>query len=265
MDSAQGMQDVDTVMTEYLAGLLKRHPAPTESTQTASTGAKSQTSGSENQQLKKLTEADLRRAGIYLRFYDVTFDSIEARGLPENPSILKNYGRVKEYASNLSTEIKQGNGMILAGNYGTMKTTMAIAVLRKWLSTGESGIFVPMCSLIDNLFSMCGEERRVYEKHIRDTRLLILDDLGGENTDQSWILSKVDSIITERYNKMLATIVTTNLTQSGLETTYSGRILDRLKSTGYYLRFDGESERKPLQWSQIVSLNSMRKRRGKES
>ena len=56
-------------------------------------------------------------------------------------------------------------------------------------------------------------------------------------------MAKVDSIITERYNRMLPVIVTTNLTREKLGETYSGRILDRLKSTSKLLAFKGESER----------------------
>lgn len=259
----QELESVDSVMVAYLQGLRKRHPAG--STQTASTGAKSQTTGSEDVRAKAPSTKELERAGIFRRFQDVTFESIEARGLPENPSILRNYGRVKDYAANLAEEVKKGNGLILAGDYGTMKTTMAIAILREWMAMGKFGMTVPMCSLIDNLFTMQEQERMNYEKRIRNTSLLILDDLGGENTDQGWVLAKVDSIITERYNKMLTTIITTNLPQSGLEKTYSGRILDRLKSTSYYLRFEGKSERKTLQKAQIVPFGQAGMNRGRES
>ena len=136
-----------------------------------------------------------------------------------------------------------------------MKTTMAVAVLRAWMEMGGHGLMIPMCSLIDNLFTMQGDVRAQYEHRIRNVSLLVLDDLGGENTDQSWVLAKVDSIITERYNKMLATIITTNLPQSGLEDTYTGRVFDRLRSTSYYLRFAGESERSTLRRAQIVPFH----------
>ena len=42
---------------------------------------------------------------------------------------------------------------------------------------------------------------------------------------------------------MLPVIVTTNLTREELEGTYSGRIMDRLKSTSKLLAFHGASER----------------------
>ena len=57
------------------------------------------------------------------------------------------------------------------------------------------------------------------------------------------MLAKVDSILTDRYNRLRPTIITTNLTRDELEGTYSGRILDRLKSTARLLVFQGASER----------------------
>lgn len=147
---------------------------------------------------------------------------------------------------NLDLNIKQGRGLILSGSVGTMKTTLAIAILRKQIDRGGNGLFVPMCSLLDNLFTMreCNKEEWVrYEQKIRNTPLLVLDDLGGEDNGQAWVLSKVDSIITERYNRLKSTIVTTNLLPKKIQMNYSGRIVDRLRSTSEMLVFEGESLR----------------------
>jgi DNA replication protein DnaC len=127
---------------------------------------------------------------------------------------------------------------------------MAIAILRQWLDTGHYGLIVPMCSLMDNLYTLRStnrEEWAKYEFRLRSTPLLILDDLGGEETDKSWVSAKVDSIITERYNKMLPVIITTNLTQEELTGTYSGRVIDRLRNTSAYLTFDEKSQRRVMQ------------------
>jgi DNA replication protein DnaC len=206
------------------------------------TGLKSPVAG-------EISDKELEKAGIYKRFQKVTFGSIEKIGLPRDEELRRNYGVVKNYAKRLDENIATGMGIILAGNYGTMKSTMAVAVLRYQLACGKAGLFVPMCSLIDNLFTMQKlnrEEWAKYEYKIRNTPLLVLDDLGSENTDQSWILAKVDSIITERYNKMRPIIITTNLGKKDLTGTYSGRMMDRMKSTSHYLVFTGESQREAV-------------------
>lgn len=190
----------------------------------------------------------LELAGINKRYQGITFESIERRGLPSNPDIRRNYKAVRAYAEDIQQNVKRGYGLILAGNYGTLKTTMAVAVMRHWMSVQNGGcLMVPMCSLIDNLFTMRAlskEEWARYERRIRSTPLLVLDDLGGESIDQGWVLSKVDSIITERYNKMLPIIVTTNLSKEELAGNYSGRIMDRLRNTSQCLVFTGASQRK---------------------
>jgi len=193
----------------------------------------------------RATEDELEYAGIQKRYQAVTFSAIERRGIPACTQ--NNFDVVKEYADNLSENIKRGYGLILVGKYGTMKTTLAVALLRKWLDDGHHGLIVPMCSVIDNLCTMRilnREEFAKYERRLRTTPLLILDDLGGEDTDQKWVLAKVDSIITERYNKMLATIVTSNYTAEELASTYSERIIDRLKNTSRLLVFNSDSQRR---------------------
>ena len=199
--------------------------------------------------LKTISADELNHAGIKSRYKDVTFSAIEKRGLPDDSCIRSNYRQVKAYAERLDDYTKNGVGLVLVGGYGTMKTTMVVAVLRKWLDEGHHGLIVPMCSLVDNLFTLMHlnrEEMAKYEHRIRTTKLLILDDLGGENTDQKWVLAKIDSIITERYNDKLATIITTNLSAKELAGTYSGRMLDRLKNTAMLLVFDTDSQRRHM-------------------
>ena len=213
-------------------------------------GSESQTDGSKTSQSdRKRHQKELENSGIFRRFQNVTFAAIERRGIPEDKTIQENYKSVRSYAAFLNDNISKGYGLILAGGYGTMKTTLAVAVLRAHIDAGGYGLFVPMCSLMDNLFTMrdlSREEWARYEKRIRSTHLLVLDDLGSEDTDKSWVRAKADSIITERYNKMLPIIVTTNLTQEELLSTYSGRIVDRLRNTSLYLTFGTGSQRRVI-------------------
>ena len=197
----------------------------------------------------------LENAGIMKRFYNTSFDSIAKSGIPANTR--QQYNIAKRYASELKENIKNGLGMILCGPCGTMKTSLAIAILRSQLESGEKGLFVPMCSLIDNLFTkraLSKEDWASYEQRIRNTPLLILDDLGAENTDQTWILSKIDSIITERYNRMRPIIITSNMlpfsqdkNEQTMQNTYGARVFDRLKSTSELVIFNGQSLRKPVE------------------
>lgn len=196
---------------------------------------------------QKTSLSELEQRGIMRRFQSVSFDTMNT--VPKE--IAPNARICREYANDISKHIQEdGQGLILLGGYGTMKTTLAVCILRATLEKGFSGLFVPMCSLMDNLFTMRTlnrEEWARYEQRIRNTRLLVLDDFGGENTDQSWVLSKVDSILTERYNRMYPTVITTNYTLEDMAGTYSGRLIDRLISTNRILEFKGRSHRKAVQ------------------
>jgi DNA replication protein DnaC len=153
---------------------------------------------------------------------------------------------LKEYSRNIHNNIADGIGLILKGPVGTMKTTLAVAIIRSYIDSGGACQFVPMPSLLDNIFTMKAsnmEEWIRYERALRDTPLLVLDDLGAEY-HQEWVLSKVDAIISERYNRMRPIICTTNLSNADLKGKYAERIIDRLRSTSKVINFKGDSLRK---------------------
>lgn len=203
-------------------------------------------------QTKQTTGIDkkiLESAGIMERFQSIKFENV----VPTE-DIKENANMVLNYANNIEQHIANGEGLILSGSYGTMKTTLAICVLRKYLEQGGRGLFVPMCSMMDSLYSMKirnTEEWMNYETRLRTTSLLIVDDLGSEDVSAPWVLSKVNSIITERYNRKKSIIVTTNLTKEELAKTYAGRIIDRLRSTNYYISFTGKTKRVGLKTSDL--------------
>ena len=239
-------KQMDPDLQRILAEITRKRAALIQKPSGASGPTRSPAGIDAREQAKRIKALEF--AGIGKRYQGITFESIERRGLPPDWDIRQNYKAVKAYAYDIQQNVKRGYGLILAGNYGTLKTTMAVAVMRHLMSVQDGGcLIVPMCSLIDNLFTMRAlskEEWARYERRIRSTPLLVIDDLGSENTDQGWVLSKVDSIITERYNKMLPIIVTTNLSKEELAGTYSGRIMDRLRNTSQCLIFSGASQRK---------------------
>lgn len=210
---------------------------------------KMQKPSSPTKQTTGIDKKILESAGIMERFQSIKFENV----VPTE-DIKENANMVLNYANNIEQHIANGEGLILSGSYGTMKTTLAICVLRKYLEQGGRGLFVPMCSMMDSLYSMKirnTEEWMNYETRLRTTSLLIVDDLGSEDVSAPWVLSKVNSIITERYNRKKSIIVTTNLTKEELAKTYAGRIIDRLRSTNYYISFTGKTKRVGLKTSDL--------------
>ncbi len=181
--------------------------------------------------------------GIYARYHDSTFANIEKVIPAERRPMLD---ECREYAKNFAEYKKKGVGMILKGPVGTGKTSLAVAILQEVIRAYGGGLFIPMASLLDNLLTMSKrdvEEAIRFENRVRSTPLLILDDLGAEY-ENNWVRTKVDAIITERCNRLLPVIVTTNLKAEELMSTYQERIYDRLKGCSLIVNFSGESMRK---------------------
>lgn len=206
----------------------------------------------EQERMRKELEDRMKRARIPRRYQMATFTEIERRGLPQDARIRHNYSYVRNFANNLQENVKHGYGMTLAGSPGTLKTTMAVAVLRKWIEGGGNGMFVPMPSLINILYTLKNRNREEEQKFIDrvyNVPVLVLDDLGGENFTQDWIAAQVDDIISSRYNEVHSTIITTNFLYEDMKHAYgirAARILDRLKNTGKYLEFIGKSQREAM-------------------
>ena len=185
----------------------------------------------------------LERAGIERRYRHCTFTKIEEMGIP--PQVKAAYQRVRQYAEQIANHAAVGTGIALLGPVGTLKTSLAVAALQEGLKTGISGMFLTMPSLLDTLFTLKDtnrEEWAKFEDRLRNVGILLLDDLGAEHTE-GWVHTKIDAIVSERYNRMKPIIITSNLTSDRLAKTYAARIFDRIRQTSEVVRFAGESLR----------------------
>lgn len=193
---------------------------------------------------KRKWKAKLDESGIPLRYQGCTFAAIVRRGV--SGQMAEHLAIVKAYALDFARQSRGGHGITFAGTPGRLKTTMAAAVGLEVLMQGHGVYFISMPELLDKMMSMSRNsdpsELRKFDGHIRCTSLLILDDMGAEYR-ADWVLNKVDAIITARYNQLLPTIITTNLTPEQIKEKYLERIYDRLRSTNVLIATGGESLR----------------------
>lgn len=198
----------------------------------------------EQAEARRELEARLTRARIPLRFWPTSFAEIERRGVPEQ--ITAQFQAARDFAEDLPQNVRAGKGLLLAGPPGTLKTTIATAVLRAALEQQIGGLFVSMPGLIDTTSTLAKTDRVSYaefERRLRSVPLLILDDFGGEGFEK-WVGAKVDGLITDRWHAQLGTIVTTNLTAQEVKNNYSERVIDRLRSACQQINFSGPSQRR---------------------
>ena len=189
---------------------------------------------------RKQSECNYQSDGIPKRYRNVTMEYIVNRGVPEQSK--QNVADAQRYIDNLEDNLQNGYGMVMRGNVGTMKTTLAIAIMRAVIANGRNAYFIPMANLMDRLFSGTPDERSKLEQKLQTVSLLVIDDLGMEY-DKGWVTAKIRAIINNRYNEEKSTIITTNL-EKDINDRYVNGMLDRIASTSTFSNFSGESLRK---------------------
>jgi DNA replication protein DnaC len=155
-----------------------------------------------------------------------TFDTFIRKvkqGTPPPRSPDAAFGVVRRYA-----EDPEG-WLVLYGPFGTGKTHLAAAIANYRLALGEPAVFIVVPDLLDHLRATFSPNSDVtYDdlfETVRNTPLLILDDLGTQ-TSTPWAQEKLYQILNFRYNRELATVVTTNLEPDEIEPRLRSRLCD---------------------------------------
>jgi len=170
---------------------------------------------------------DLRTVSNLGALDRMTFDNFspDAAGLPE--SIRRDLHTV--YELSLSFARQPEGWLVLMGGYGAGKTHLAAAIANYNVALGRPALFVVVPDLLDYLratfspSSDTGLDERM--QMIRETPLLILDDLGAHNSTP-WAQEKLFQILNHRYNNRLATVITTNQRLEELDPRIASRLAD---------------------------------------
>lgn len=163
---------------------------------------------------KQKIESILGKSGIKKRYLSRTIDSFSVTA--ENK---RSFEVATDYIKNFREYFTQGKGLYLEGPCGTGKTHLAIAIALAIINTG-----VPV--ICKTSIDMLGDIKRCYERNSEVTEeevleayktvdLLIIDDLGKEQVTE-WSVPVLYSILNERYEALLPTIITTNYNTTAL-------------------------------------------------
>lgn len=172
----------------------------------------------------KLTEQEERRnrenaeLSSLEAFEDLTFEAFDA-GIP---GVRAAYEAAIEYAQN------PDGWLFLLGGYGCGKTHLAAAVAHYVMAHQRMrSLFLVVPDLLDHLrATFAPDQASSYDSRfnaIRTADLLILDDLGTENTTP-WASEKLFQIINFRYNQRRPTVISSNRNLDELD----GRVASRL-------------------------------------
>ena len=120
--------------------------------------------------------------------------------------------------------------LLFQGNIGSGKTHLAAAIANYRLAQNEEVMFVTTADLLDHLRSTFGPSSEIaYDElfeRVRNTPLLVLDDLGAENMS-GWAQEKLYQLINHRYVNQLNTVITTNIESDQFDLRIRSRLVDR--------------------------------------
>lgn len=201
----------------------------------------------EEQDLRKQKiESILGKSGIKKRYLSRTIDSFSVTA--ENK---RSFEVATDYIKNFREYFTQGKGLYLEGPCGTGKTHLAIAIALAIINTG-----VPV--ICKTSIDILGDIKRCYERNSEVTEeevleayktvdLLIIDDLGKEQVTE-WSVPVLYSILNERYEALLPTIITTNYNTTALAEKLSAKG-DAETATAIISRFVESSKRVTMSWA----------------
>ena len=166
----------------------------------------------------KRSQEKLRRLSNLESFTRHTFDDFEVV-----PGTEQAFEVAREFARD------PDGWLYLYGGVGTGKTHLAVAAAQEIRKQRGSVYFAVVPDLLDHLRTTFDPSQGVaYDERFTEIRgafLLVLDDLGTENTTP-WAREKLYQIFNHRYVERLPTIVTSNRQHEDIDERIRSRLLD---------------------------------------
>jgi len=157
-----------------------------------------------------------------------TFEKFSTRKAEKLPADAQKSLEKAFYAAQKFADKPEG-WLVLMGMYGTGKTHLAAAISLYRAALGDDPIFTVVPDLLDHLRATFSPTSTIsYDNifnQVRTAQLLILDDLGTQNTTP-WAREKLYQILNYRYETQLPTVITTSATLKELDPRIRSRMMD---------------------------------------
>ena len=171
---------------------------------------------------------------------------------------------VEEYLDNFASFYHHGMGIeFLSRDQAVGKTWAATHILREVVKMGYKGWFVDFVEVKD-YYELADPQERIWKtRMVRETPVLVLDDIRrpGSTAQEAFFEDKLESIIRERTNNNLVTIVTSNMEEEEIERRFP-RVFSLLQAkTHERLILRGTDAREGITWETNEALAMMGERR----
>jgi len=181
-------------------------------------------------------EGKLVRLGFQKRFADSNFDNLhDPKPAPQVINACRNYA-----LELVEQQHPTGKGIYLWGPNGTGKTHLAVAIIK----TYGHALFVSTIALFDAIKTSynTGEPCDVYEAS-KNIDLLVLDDLGAERPTD-WVQERLFALLSNRYDELLSTVVTSNHSPTDLPRIVGQRSASRILGSCLTIEVGGIDHRR---------------------
>jgi DNA replication protein DnaC len=141
--------------------------------------------------------------------------------------------------------------LLLYGNVGTGKSSLAWSLIRKACEEGIDSLFLNFQRYLDDLYARMSDKNWRVDQRGFSITLLCLDDLGVEQPTD-FARGRLQALVNSRAEKNLTTIVTSNYDPDELgarlghdQRVVGQRIVSRLGRNSVQFRFKGPDRRNP--------------------
>jgi DNA replication protein DnaC len=178
----------------------------------------------------------------------LNFENLNAEGINDSPADREQFGRAYQAAKAFADNPE--GWLVLWGPSGCGKTHLAAAIANHCIENNRPAFYITTPDLLDHLRSSFNPNSDMpydeFFEQVRNTPLLILDDLGAQSSTP-WAKEKLEQLINHRYNNKLPTVIVSIVPIEELDERIRTRLVN---SSPYQLcAYDGQSPSMTLSWS----------------
>lgn len=186
---------------------------------------------------RALAEESIRQSGISHLLESESFENFSFDYYPDQLQIAQTVSICKRFANDL-----QGN-LLLTGGTGLGKTHLSSAIVGRVIKEGHYAVYVTVTELIadyeyERFSRSWGDDSPSRTDKYKECELLVLDDFGTE-VDNQFTASSLYTLLNDRLNRGLPTVISTNLSPEEIKNRYVERIASRILGEYSILVFRG--------------------------